>query len=154
MPAPNDRREAEAWIRFLRLKHRQAALEKLQVNAGDIVRAIEPEVSEPEEVSSIGSDGRIYYKGGSGKGAWPDMVTIQCRKDDNSAAALRFKRAAANLAALRSRANLWSESKQREVQGFDVTATPLTPDTVEQLEVVIDSARDEKPIQKFMKRTR
>lgn len=149
VPAPEDSREANAWIRFLRLKQRLEALQSLQVIAGDVVQSRGAADSQPEEVSSIGSDGRIYFKGGAGAGAWPDMVFVRCRKDDNSPAACRLKKVAANQAAHRLRTNSWSKAKQLQLQEFEVT-TPLTFNVVEQFATVLDSASDEKPIQVFI----
>ena len=81
---PLNWREANAWIYYLRLKNRQGELEKLQVEAGDIVQVIKPGGGPIEEVSSIGGDGRIYFKGGAGAGAWPDMIVFRCKKHDDS----------------------------------------------------------------------
>ena len=58
-------------------------LDKLQLKSGDKVikhESVEYEgeiedLSQEYIVSSIGRDGRIYFKGGNGRGAWPDQVT-------------------------------------------------------------------------------
>lgn len=58
-------------------------LDKLRLKAGDKVikhQSIEfegriEELSNEYIVSSIGRDGRIYFKGGNGRGAWPNEVT-------------------------------------------------------------------------------
>lgn len=72
--------EANAWITFLSLKKRQSCLESLKVEAGDILEVKDSKDLGIAEVSSIGCDGRIYFKGGAGAGAWPDMVTIRFKK--------------------------------------------------------------------------
>jgi hypothetical protein len=146
---PSDWREAYAWINFLRLKKREQALEELQLQAGDVVETQGSDDGQLGEVSSIGSSGRIHFTGGAGAGAWPDMVVIRSRKGDNTANAGEFKRKAANQAATRARASGWSESKQLELEEYKVNS-PLTFDHVEQLQEVIESARDEKPIQQFI----
>jgi hypothetical protein len=147
---PQDGWEASAWIRYLLLKKREQALERLKVEAGDIVEAVDsPGDEQLDEVSSIGSDGRLYFKGGAGAGAWPDKVTVRCRRRDNSAGARRLKQIAANRAAHRSRVDSWSCAKQHELQEF-VATTGLTLYDVEQLEAVIASADDEEPIQRFI----
>jgi hypothetical protein len=149
VPKPQDSREAEAWITYLRLKRRQKAIEKLQLSAGDIVEVKGNDGQQIAEVSSVGGDGRIHLKGGGGAGAWPDLITVLCRKDDDSRRARDLKRKAANQIALRARAESWSLNKQRELEDFEITA-PLTEEHVEQLQEVIDSANDEKPIQQFL----
>jgi hypothetical protein len=80
-PLPADRREADAWIECLRLKARCRALERLQIEAGDIVKVESSDYDRLEEVSSIGNDGRVYFKGGLGGRAWPDVVTVRARKE-------------------------------------------------------------------------
>jgi len=147
--APFDWREAYAWINFLRLKKREQALEEMQLQAGDVVETQGSDGGQLGEVSSIGSSGRIHFTGGAGAGAWPDRVVIRSRKGEDTATAGEFKRKAANQAASRSRASGWSESKQQELQEY-VVSSPLTFDHVEQLQEVIESARDEKPIQQFI----
>jgi hypothetical protein len=146
---PQDSREAAAWIIYLRLKRRQTAIEKLQLSAGDIVEVNSNNSRQIAEVSSIGSNGRIHLKGGGGAGAWPDLITVLSRKDDDSRRARDLQREAANQVALRARADSWSLNKQRELEEFEIAA-PLTEEHVEQLQEVIDSANDEKPIQQFL----
>jgi len=147
---PLNWQEASAWIYCLSLKQRQQALEQLRVEAGDIVK-VGPDATHINEVSSIGSDGRIYFKGGAGAGAWPDTVVVICRKHDDTAAAREYRREAANRAALRPHASnrWWSDSKQRVLEKFEVQSSLISYD-VEQLKKVIQSAKDEKPIQEFL----
>lgn len=146
---PSDWREAYAWINFLRLKKREQVLEELQLQAGDVVETQGSDGDQLGEVSSIGSSGRIHFTGGEGAGAWPDMVVIRSRKGDYTGTGAEFKRKAANQAAIRSRTSGWSASKQQELQEY-IVSSPLTFDHVEQLQEVIESAKDEKPIQQFI----
>jgi antiviral defense system Shedu protein SduA len=148
-PPPTDRREAEAWIEHLRLKARCRALERLQIEAGDIVKLEGSDDDRVEEISSIGNDGRVYLKGGLGGRAWPDVVTVRARKGETGAAADNLRRVAANQVATRTRTDHWSVAKQSELQEFAVTAV-LSSDNVMELEEVINSARDEKPIQQII----
>jgi hypothetical protein len=152
-PPPADGREADAWIRFLRLKRRQGYLEQLQLAAGDVVEVNGSPSLQLVEVSSIGSDGSIYFKGGGGARAWPDVVTVRCRKADASSAATDLRTTAANQAALRSRNTSWSIAKQHELAEYEVEAR-LTREDVEQLGQVIEAAEDEKPIQQFLESRR
>src|SRR5262249_35169642 len=135
---PENRTEADAWIVFLRLKRREQALENLKLMAGDIV-----EVSGADQangVSSIGSGGRVYFKGSTSGGAWPDQITILCRKDGDTEQARDLKRKAANTAALRARTDSWTLAKRTELLGFKVDA-PVTLETIEELKRVIESAQ-------------
>jgi Domain of unknown function (DUF4263) len=121
----------------------------LKLEVGDIVKVTKPLESKVAEVSSIGNTGRIYFRGGGGFGAWPDMVTVQCRKNDNSTKARSLRQKAANEAAHRARTESWSESKERELEEFAVN-TVLTNEIVDQFHEVIETADDEKPMQQFI----
>ena len=57
---PSNRAEARSWIAYLYLRRRQKALRRLELNAGDVVGY--PDVDSAFEVSSIGTDGRVYFK--------------------------------------------------------------------------------------------
>lgn len=152
-PVPADAREADAWIEFLRLKRRQRYLEELQLIAGDVVEATGSPSLELVEVSSIGGDGSIYFRGGGGARTWPDMVTLRCRRDDSGAAPAELRNTAANQAALRARNKSWSIAKQHALAEYAVDAS-LTADDVEQFRHVIEAAEDEKPIQQFLESRR
>jgi len=141
--------EAEAWIEFYLLKRRQQGLERLQLEAGDIVEVKDSGSERLEEVVSIASNGRVHFKGGHGAREWPDKVTVRCRKGTDTPEAKLLRKAAANRAAMRSRSNEFSYAKERELANFRVT-TLLTHDDVEQLQEVIDAANDEEPIQHFL----
>jgi hypothetical protein len=146
---PLDSREAAAWITHLRLERRKKALEKLQLSAGDIIEINTNDGRRTGEVSSIGGDGRVYLKGGGGAGAWPDQIGVLCRKTDDSSRARNLRREVANQVARNARTESWSLNKQREIEEHQVVASS-TAETVEQLQKVIDSADDEKPIQQFL----
>lgn len=145
-----DRREAEAWIKFLLFKRRQEALERLQLEAGDIVE-IKRSAGQLGAVASIGGTGRIYFKGGSGAGAWPDMVTVKCRGTATTKKAEALKAAAANQAATRAKADAWSVAKEKELLDYKIMARVRSSD-IDQLEAVIHAAEDEKPIQMFLEK--
>jgi hypothetical protein len=147
-PKPLDQREAQAWITFFYMKRREAALEALRLEAGDLVQTRDsaPDI---EEISSIGGDGRLYFKGGAGAGAWPDQVTVRCRHDENSDNARALRATASAQASRRSRIRSWTEQKDRELAPFRVLE-PLAELDIEQLREVIESAGDEKPIQVFL----
>jgi hypothetical protein len=146
---PLDSGEASAWIDFLRLKKRAQALEELRLEAGDVVEVEGRNGGDVREVSSIGSSGRVHFTGSGGGGAWPDMLSVRCRKGDDTESARELKREAANQAALRARTGEWSASKEQELRAYKVSSA-LTSENITQLEAVIESATDEKPIQQFI----
>ena len=144
---PENRTEADAWIAFLRLKRREQALKNLKLMTGDIVEV--DGADQANEVSSIGSNGRVYFKGSTSGGTWPDQLTVLCRKDDDTEQGRDLKRKAASTAALRARVDSWTLAKRGELLRFEVDA-PLTLQTVEELERAIERAQDESPIQAFI----
>jgi hypothetical protein len=148
--AQADQQEAAAWIAFYLLKRRRQDLSRLRLEAGDIIEITDGN-ERLEEVVSIGSDGRLHFKGGHGAGAWPDQVTVRCRKGTNTPEAEDDRRLAANRAARRSRIDGLSMANEQALAEFKVTAT-LTWDDVDKLQEVIDTAPDEKPIQQFLER--
>lgn len=141
---PQSRSEADAWVDHLRLLRRVEHLERIMIEAGDIVEI--PTEGRLAEVSSIGEDGRVYFKGGHGAGSWPDLLVVRARQDDNSSAAEELRANARNCA---SRTALWSEAKNKELVSYEVKehATEVEIDLLEQ---VICTANDEKPIQKYL----
>ena len=141
--------EAEAWTEFYLLKRRQKTLERLRLESGDIVQIEDSGGVRLEEVASITSDGRIYFRGGHGAREWPDRVTVRSRARDNSKKARALKQVTANQAAARSTSRDFSLAKELELRPFKVT-TRLTLDGIEQLRNVIDTSKDEKPIQSFI----
>jgi len=80
------RAEASAWIdHHLRLRT-IAALERLRLRAGDVVvkkvEHVDPGTGEFHEyvspilvISSIGSHGLVYFKGGNGQCGWPSSLS-------------------------------------------------------------------------------
>lgn len=144
-----DHLEAEAWIEFYLLKRRQSALERLQLEAGDIVEIKDSEGSRLQEVVSMTSEGRVYFRGGRGSREWPDRIKVRCRARDKSKKARELRKITANQASTRSRASEWSLAKEKELRRYKVTVA-LTAEDIEQLRHVIDAARDERPIQRFI----
>jgi hypothetical protein len=143
---PLNHREADAWIAFFRLRKRQRALEHLRLESGDVVTLVNGDDDSLYEVSSISESGRINFKGGMRRGAWPDLITIQARKVDDRKGARDSRRSAANQAAVRARIDRWSLAKEAELREFSVDRS-LTREDVDHLRDTINSATDEKPIQ-------
>lgn len=120
---------------------------RLELMAGDIVEIDGSE--QVAEISSIGSQGRVYFKGMGSGGAWPDQLIVRSRKDDNSAEARELRRQVANNAALSARIEFPNPAKLNQLCSYEVE-TALTLEVVEELQTVVDAAQDERPIQDFM----
>lgn len=144
---PANDEEAEAWVEYLRLVRRKRCLEALKPEAGDIV---DGPYGEMVEVSSIGGDGRVYFKGGKGYRSWPDLIKkVVAKKGDNSLKAKKARNEAANVAAQRASSPEWSAARSDDLQEFVAWKQP-TEKVIDELEQVIDAAEDEKPVQKFL----
>lgn len=144
--SPSNDVEAHALISFLRLVRRREKLQELKIVKGDIVKTIHDEIA---EISSIGKDGRVYFKGGKGFSAWPDQIVIIARTNDSSEKARKARRQAANTATHRASTSEWSSAKRRELSEF-IVEDYVRAENINELESVLDSAKDERPIQKFL----
>jgi hypothetical protein len=122
----------------------------LKIERGDIVK-VGADDTKIEEVTSVGSEGRIYFKRGAGAGAWPDAMEVLCRNGDETPKAIELKRKAANRATLRPHASdrWWTRGKQDEMRKFEISSL-ITNADIDVLEEVIEKAGDEKPIQEFL----
>ncbi len=144
---PQSDQEAAAWVEYLRLVRRKRVLSELKPDAGDVVKLSD---GEKIEVSSIGPDGRVYFKGGRGYRSWPDLIrSVVARKDANSAAARKARQEAENAAAVRASSPEWSAARSEELAEFAVEKS-TTDEDINELEDVIDRAADEKPVQRFL----
>ena len=148
--SPETEEEAEAWVTYLRLVRRRESLVELKLNEGDIVQTKSGEVA---EVSSIGQEGRVFFKGGRGFGAWPDLLSIIARRDEHSDSAIEARRQAENLAARRGGSSEWSIAKSSDLSEF-TTVNLLSEDDIAELESIIAEADDERPIQLFLQENR
>jgi hypothetical protein len=83
--------------------------------------------------------------------AFPGRMTLLTKGKNHSKKARALKQVALNDASARSSNRQWSLAKQAELKRFEVTSH-LTQGDIDQLRNVIDSAEDEKPIQKFLER--
>lgn len=144
--SPKTEEEAEAWVMYLRFMRRQENLSKLKLNEGDVV---ETKAGEVAEVSSIGQDGRVFFKGGQGFGSWPDLITVVARIDDDSESARKARIEAKNTAARQATYSKWSMAKSHELSEFNIKNV-VSEDDIAELEAVITAAKDERPIQKFI----
>jgi hypothetical protein len=146
-PAAN-RAEATAWIAYLYLKRRRQALVRLELMAGDIVEI--DGSAQVGEVSSIGCQRRIYFRGTGGGGAWPDQLIVRNRKEDEESAEVReLKKQVANNIALGARIEFPNLAKLNQLRRYEVE-TALTLEVVEALQGIVTTAQDERPIQEFI----
>jgi hypothetical protein len=145
---PLTEEEAYSWVVHLRFVRRRECISALKLNEGDIVETTDGEMA---EVSSIGQDGRVFFKGGRGFGAWPDLISVVARSDESSDAAIEARRHAENSAARRVSASDWSMAKRHDLSEF-ITQTVISEDDIAELEAVITGAEDERPIQKFLEK--
>ena len=143
---PANGEEASAWIEYLHLVRRREALGRLRLCEGDIVKTPNHEVA---QVSSIGVDGRVYFKGGLGQSSWPDLVEVLARADDHTAAADSLRKRAADMAAHRRQRARFSAAKAAALSDYAVTDTPTIAE-IDEFEQVVDGAEDERPIQRFL----
>jgi hypothetical protein len=144
--APQTEEEAYAWVEHLRLMRRRESLTELRINEGDVVKI---KAGEVVQVSSIGPDGRVFFKGGLGSRAWPDVITVVARANDDSDVATEARREAANSTARRRSPSAWSLPRQADLSQFAIE-NEVSEDDIVELEAVITTAEDERPIQRFL----
>ena len=144
---PQSNSEAEAWVNHLSLLRRVEHLERIKIEAGDIVE-IQTE-NHFAEVSSIGDNGRVYFKGGCGAGSWPDLLNVCAGHTDNSPNALLLREKARNQSEQTSPIGLWSGAKHRELAEYETIAS-ITEVDIDRFEQIICTSNDEKPIQKHL----
>lgn len=149
-PKPCSFHEATIWINQLRLLRRASDLGRNKLQEGDLVRRSGSTSLPPAIVSSVGDDGRIYFKGGLGS-AWPDQLTVLHRAAETSSAAEAARRTAENRASDRSVRASWSAAKHEELKRFAVRGD-VHPDDIDELEGIIDTADNEQPIQEFLEK--
>lgn len=148
--SPETEEEAEAWVAYLRLVRRRESLAEMKLHEGDIV---ETKAGEMAEVSSIGQDGRVFFRGGRGFGSWPDLITVVARRNEHSDSATEARRQAENSAARRKGPSAWSLARRKDLAEF-ATKNVVSEDDIAELETVITAAEDERPIQRFLEENR
>ncbi len=146
-PIPSSDGEASAWIDYLQIRCRMQSHRELNLSAGDLVMDLR--TGELEDVASLGEDGRVYFRGGRGRRAWPDRLEVAYRATDSGKAAVNARRQVANTVAGRMRASEFSASKAAQLDHALVQLTPSACEA-EELEAVLDKAADERPLQRFL----
>lgn len=151
MPSPRDSREADAWIEYFRLKARASALESMQLEAGDVVELVDD--GEVRTVSSIDESGCVFFRGGRGDRAWPDMLVLRHKGSDDSPEGRTARHQAENRTLARTTAKRWSMRAQNDLREFLVTV-PLTSSDIEALRDTLSRADDERPLQQLFEERR
>lgn len=78
------KRVASAWIDYYLAQRTVAALKRLQPRRGDQLVMLNEDPLENRRcytVSSVGANGRIYFMGGGGAGAWPSRLQSELSKN-------------------------------------------------------------------------
>jgi Domain of unknown function (DUF4263) len=149
--ASKDRFEMSAWIEYEELMSRAQALRALRLSEGDIVLVSIGGNSRQAEVHSLGANGKVYFKGGLGSGAWPDRLSAAFRHDDRSSAASKARSEVANEASRQTTARAWSLAREHELSEYKIRKT-MTEADLEEFRSVVDSANDESTIQSFLEK--
>lgn len=99
-------------------------------------------------VSGYGADGRVYFRGNS-TSVWPDELTKLYGKDDSSWEAVQLRQTLRDQASDRAIKQGWSQAKHNELKCYSIKHEAHLED-IDELEQIIDQAKDEKQIQKFL----
>lgn len=148
IPSITSRSLAEAWVYYLQLSIRKSALINLKIVAGDIVETARG----PAEVCSIGHDGCVYFRGGRGLRAWPDTIAVKERNSSEAETSLR--KIVRSEAAKRSQVKDWSIAKSKDLKPFELRPTSMTSTeiAIEEFELILDKATDERPLQDVLEK--
>ena len=138
-----------AWLAVLLRRRAARSLRALQLQARDVVAPTD-ELSEEDIVSSIGGNGRVYFKGPNCRTELPHRLKVILRADDLSESAELARERVRNLRAPRD-VNSGSPGvgRLRLLSPFKVRGG-VASETIELLRSELDKARDERPLQRFL----
>jgi Shedu protein SduA, C-terminal len=136
----------DAWVRTLWDLRAIRALERLQIEEGDLVAVDGATDVECDIVASISADGRVNFRGGLGRIARPDRLRVVGRRTDTGEAADRLRAGARNRAALRQRVMDVSRAMVAEIVEYRIT-DPISAEDVAALEETLAEASDERQLQ-------
>jgi hypothetical protein len=140
---------ASAWIEALENRRALRALKELKPQKGDVIGRI----NRPEEVGvvvSVSGNGRINVSGSGGRGIPAHLATIEARAGDTGLRAQDVRRRAANLRATRARDGREPSPAMAAILNPYRVSRPPSVAEVALLRDAVESARDEKPIQKCL----
>ena len=147
VPSIRTRAEADAWILYCHLLLRIEVHKELSLEQGDLVRRFGNDDDAIDEISSIDDEGRVWLRGRGGR-LWPDQLEVVARASQDDDEAANARRIAANRRAA-SVTQMLTVARQHELEPF-CPAEQATVDNLERLCDVIDSASDERPIQRYL----
>jgi hypothetical protein len=144
------RDQADAWIKVMLARRAIRALKTLRVSKGDLVAAVDAPDTEVDEVSSIGTTGRVFFLGGAGAGSRPHRLRVVARATDSGPTVTKHRKRAQNRRLLRRRGvGPPPEQGLRPLMPYSVGRGPSSANA-EELTDVVDQARDERPIQRYV----
>lgn len=162
-PQPSTHAITSALIAVLETRRALECLEALQLCTGDVVvewRRLDlrdDDEIDPQRlrmVTSIGDDGTVYFQGGGGRRARVHRLDVVHRADEDSDAARKARghattEAAHHAAAVRS-ASALNTVKVNRLRRWHVKERPIRPHDVDEFRGVVETAKDEKPIQLYL----
>lgn len=146
-PSPRSTEELRAWVSYFLMHRRSKNLRKLKPEAGDLVRRPDRGDDWLEMVSSVDGHGRVWFRG-RGRWAYPDLIEMALPASRRGASAEAKRQEALNRSIGRPE-RTWSLARHQDLAPFH-TPQGATIDQVDELGRVVESARDEKPIQVFL----
>jgi Domain of unknown function (DUF4263) len=162
-PQPSTHAIASALLTMLETRRALECLEVLQLRAGDIVvewrrsdRRTDDEV-DPQRlrlVASIADDGTVYFQSGGGRRARVHRLNVVHRADDDSDEAQKAhdhaQAEARRHADVVRRTGALNSVKVNRLRRWSVAERPILPKDVDEFRGVIETAKDEKPIQLYL----
>jgi hypothetical protein len=162
-PQPSTHTIASALLTMLEKRRALECLEALQLRAGDVVvewrrsDLRNDDKLDPQRlrlVASIADDGTVYFRGGGGRRARVDRLDLVHRADDDSDDAQKARghaeAEARHHAGVVRRSDALNSVKVGRLRQWSVTERPILPRDVDEFRGVIETARDEKPIQLYL----
>ncbi|WP_189833967.1 Shedu anti-phage system protein SduA domain-containing protein [Streptomyces zaomyceticus] len=141
-----------AWLHVARDCESAAALRRLKPAVDDVVTARDRRKG-PDlygEISSVGANGRLYFRGGHGLGTAPHRITRIVRPDeDGYADQLRLARE--YVAAAQSNPTRITRAQEVQLAQWRVSF-PATPAAVEALRNALETADDEATMQRLLEK--
>ncbi|WP_433374286.1 Shedu anti-phage system protein SduA domain-containing protein [Actinoplanes sp. CA-142083] len=143
-----DQSEVSAWIHVRYDQRTIRGLRDLQPRPGDILSLImDPDVQ--MEVSSVGKDGQIYFRGGLGRRARPHQVQLSARL---GAPDYDIKKYAGEQATAKARQDLdTGYARMGELSEFRIQGGP-TSEALVAFEEALSTATDERPMQQVLEK--
>lgn len=143
--------DVEAWIAVRHAQRSIQYLQELQPNTGDLLSVEKGSNSFEGEVSSIGLDGKIFFRGGAGRCAWPHQASMIHRTGSIEYSAKQL--AIENTLAITRLGSSYRFGRSPDLSPFEVNSRPTIEDLAA-LERTLESAPDEAPLQRLFEERR